>query len=1032
MLQLLMWLLAALRARRGMSKVQGLDWQTWRMPFTGGLNQKVSPRMLEPPALTIAKDLQFDTLGDLLTRLPYGAAETNILGGGTISNARRIVEHGDEKLLFTKDTLYSWNALQSKWMSRGTHLAVKVGETPRFIRTTEQIECDRAELDNVIVYSWTDNGATPTAYVAAVDKTTGAVIQSPTSIGSGTRRTRLIAVGFNKIHLYFVSSGLDLKAISIDTTSVASTITSGIAGPITICTVGGSGFNLMYDAAFNSTTGSVNIACRLNPTTSYRILNVPLDPTFVTGITKARTCVGAIAVSVAPDGKVQIIRDVGANSLEGDLLSTAHTDLFTAQAIGTYATSCNQIACAHRSVTDGGFYRCYVFWSSDEQDRPTAGSEVKYNWVNTNNTLSAQATFLKNHGVASRAFDHEGRVYVNCVFAGNSEALPAVTYGQRAALQNTYFLLRDDAFLVAKSVVNSAGGYRSSTSHLPGVALTEGSTGYSWCGTERRVIQLGGLASGYADRGPRDVTYTFDSNEARRCARLGSTLYIACGEGVMQYDGVQLTEVGYHLFPYFFEATYGNLSGSIDNGTYSYKVTPRWDNAVGEIDRGTTATTGQVTIVGAPPGNVTFGDTSPISVTHKTQSAIAIEFWRTLVNPPDDAPYYLVTSKDPTDTSGANCYVANTTTSSDLADWVDELADADLENNETSPENGSQLENLAPPPATIIIANGDRLFLAGIAGAPYTVRYSKSRAEGEVASFHEALSVNVPPEGGPITGLAFVNETLVAFCESAAWALPGEGFDNTGGGQNYGPARVIPGRVGAMSQESIASYEGGTIFKSSKGWYRINGSWALEYIGGNIKSYDSETSLAVTAIEGQHQVRILTASRMLVLDTLGGQWFEWTISDGVHACMWQGSHVYLTSTGTKVQQSTYTLATYGMDVEVSWVNLAGMQAFGRVRLLEIIGEFRSACSVRVRLARNNWEDGVDAYFDDRTWTATPAVVGGPLELDHGPSEQQVNQLKVRLTVTPNSAGESVRLSAINFELGFKRGIFRRLPAAQTQ
>lgn len=1000
--------------------VAGLSWNTWTMRFTAGLNQKADPRSLEPPELTILKDAQFDEIGGLQTRYPYAALGSNIYGGGTISNARRLVANGNELLLFTKDTLYSWSAQQSKWRSKGTHLAVKVEETPRFIRTTEQIECDRAELDDVIVYSWSENGH---VFWGAEDKNDRTVLVPPQDLGEASR-TRVVALDTKILLFYFSTLNTDLIVFAIDPANLSDTLGAGAT------VVSSTDFNGYYDVVKVPGADTAAFVARRTPTTSYEVGKVT-SALVVTTSTKARTCTGAIALSVAPDGKIQVVRDVGGNALKGDLLSSALVDVFTDQAIGTYASDANQIACAHRSVTDSGYYRCYVFWSSNEQDRPTAGTEVKYNWANTNNTLSAEATFLKNHAVASRAFDHDGRVYVNCVFAGLSEALPAVTYNQRAALQNTYFLLRDDEFLVAKSIVNTAGGYQSSASFLPGVALTEGSTGYSWCGTERRSIQLGGLASGYADRGPRDVTYTFDSNEARRCARLGSTLYIACGEGALQYDGVQLTEVSFHCFPYFFEATEGLLSGLIEDGTYSYKVTPRWDNGVGEIDRGTTATTGVITIGGGTPSNTTLGDLSPIHTTHKTSSAIAIEVWRTLANPTDDSPYFLVTSKDSSDTTGANCYVANDTSLGDLADFVDELADEDLQSNETNPENGGTLENLAPPPATIVLAGADRLLLAGIAGSPYTIRYSKLRGAGEVAAFHEALSVDVPPTGGPIQALAFLNETLIALCDTAIWALPGDGFDNLGGGTNYGPARLLSTDIGVTDHDSVVVTDKGVIFKSRKGWYMLNRGWALDYIGGGVSDYDSETVLAASVVESQHQIRFLTSSRLLVFDTLVSQWDEDTISSGLHACIWNGAHAYLTSTGPYTQGTSYTSVDYGIDLETAWIKLSDLQGYGAIDMLQLLGEFRSDCTIRVRLARDYWKDGDGVYFQDKTHTPS-STAGMPLELQHSPSIRQVKALKVRITVTPTAAGESVKLTGIAFKLGIQPGLNRNIPSASKQ
>ena len=57
--------------------------------------------------------------------------------------------------------------------------------------------------------------------------------------------------------------------------------------------------------------------------------------------------------------------------------------------------------------------------------------------------------------------------------------------------------------------------------------------------------------------------------------------------------------------------------------------------------------------------------------------------------------------------------------------------------------------------------------------------------------------------------------------------------------------------------------------------------------------------LAVDVVETQHQVRVLTPLRMLVWDYRVNQWGEWTITDGVHACMFGGRHVYLSAAGSR-------------------------------------------------------------------------------------------------------------------------------------
>lgn len=998
--------------------VRGLNFQTWTMRFLAGLNQKSSPRTLDPPELSIALDVQFDDVGDLRTRYPYVALSSDILGGGTISDARRLVRNGDELLLFTKDTLYSWSPQLSKWVSKGTHLACKLTEQSRFVNPADQIDCDRAELSNAVVYAWSEGTS---VYVAAMDKTTGAVTVTPTAIASSSR-PRLVALD-SKILLFTVIAGPDLVVRALDPTDIATGIASApttvLANPL---------FDTYYDATRQIGTDAALVAVRGTPTTSYSVAKVTAALSVSTS-TKARICDGPIAVSCTPDGaSMQVIRSDGTN-IKGDLITiSAFADVYTAQAVGTAPSNPIQIAAAHRSVADSGQYRCYVIWSNGQSESTVSTSfGTKYNWVDTGNTLGTQADFVDFTGVVSRAFDHNGRVFVWIGFAAASLTTEngvdtTQVFGQ---LQNTYFLYRDDGFLCAKSTPNVAGGYATSTARLPGVANV-GTNQYAWCGNERRILPLGGDLQGYSARAPRDITIEFDSNEARRCARLGETLYITGGE-ILQYDGAQLVECGFHVFPWQVDLI-DFAAGNLEAGVYAYQPTWRWDNARGERDRSASATAGEVTMAASRETSV-IGWCN-LNITHKTDSPPAAEWWRTAKNPTDDAPFHLVTNPDPTDTAGANCYLS-TDVSGTLSALLDSYADSTLTVKEAHPENGGQLKNLAPPASTLILATDTRLFLAGVAGDPHRVLYSKYRATNSVASFFGTLAADIPQDGGDITALALLNETPVVFRETAIYALDGQGFDNLGGGGNY-VARRVPGDFGAVNQESVAVTDRGIVFKSSKGWCLLTHGWQVQYIGGQVKDYDTETPLAVDVIEAQHHVRVLTSSRMLVFDTVIGQWYEWTVADGVHSCMWSGAHVYLTSTGAKQQATSYASgATYGIDVETAWIKPADLQGRFNTSWFLLLGEFRSSCSIRVRLARDYWKDGVDTYFQDKTHTPSLSV-GVPLQVRHSPSIKETEALKIRLTVTPSGSGEAVRLSGLTFEFGLEPGLYRNLAAAAKQ
>jgi hypothetical protein len=1004
-------------------------------PFAAGLLTRGDKRAKNPPALDICLNVEFDEIGGLRTRYPYAAIGSNIFGGGTISNARRMIANGDELLLFTNDTLYSWNPQISAWVRKGTHLAVKTSEQSTFVTTADQIDCDRAELAGTVVITWVQLvGATSVGVVAAFDKATGNVLMQPTQLAGSAARLRVTALT-TKILLSFYDGLNGLYCYALDPAAPA----TALGGSSTTLT--NTNYGQYYDIVKVAGADQAVFACRQSPTTSYLVGTVTAALVKATSV-KARTCDGPIAVSCSPTGtQVQIVRANGTN-IQGDLITLSTlADVFTAQAIGTVSsTPVNQIAAAHRSVQNGGQYRCYAFWSYAENGDTLVSFGTKYNWVDTNNSLGTQAVFIDHVGVASRAFDFNGSVFVWIAFAAASFTTEAggpatQVFGQ---VQNSYFLYRDDVFLTAKAANGVAGGYAASTGALPGVALT-GTNEYTWCGVERRKIPLGKKLEGYSARAPRQIAFTFDSNEARRCARLGQTLYIACAEGCLQYDGAGLYEVGFHTYPWELDLT-DWAAGNMDQGTYAYKLTWRWDNAKGERERSTTATSGLVTLT-ADNREVSIIPWCAGNITHKTLNPAAAELWRTPKNPVEDAPYYLVTDSDPTAITNPNRYMPNDPTAMALSVIFDSIADEDLLGLEQNPENGAFLEYLAPPPASIILASDTRLFLAGIAADPDRIWYSRQRNQNEVAAFHDELTVDVPAVGGAITGLAMLSGTLIVFREHAIYELPGDGFDNTSGGNNYGPARLLSSEVGADNQESIVQVPDGLLFKCSKGWYVLTRAGSVVDVGDAAYAYNSEAVLAAHVMQNQQQVRILTGNRMLVWDYKVNQWGEWSIASGLDAALWNDQHLYLTSTGPRAQQSTYSGVNYGYDVETTWIKTTNdMQGRAIVRMFQLLGEFRAASSIRIRCARNYESDGAGGwnYTTDKTWVVTPTVVGGPLKLAVAPNvKRPIAAFKVRLTALAADgvsapSGETTKLTGITLAVADEGGLYSGLPAAQKQ
>jgi hypothetical protein len=433
-------------------------------------------------------------------------------------------------------------------------------------------------------------------------------------------------------------------------------------------------------------------------------------------------------------------------------------------------------------------------------------------------------------------------------------------------------------------------------------------------------------------------------------------------------------------------------------------------------------------------------------LTAKTGSAgeISIEMWSQVAAAPVGAPYYLITSKDPAST-GDNKYIENDPTAFVSTTWNSDITDAEIVKLEIFPENGGlNLASLPPPSATVIHTTQDRLILGGIAGYPHRIVYSKLRSQGEIASFNDALYVDLPPDGGAITAIAYLNETMIVFKERAIYAMPGDGFDNAGGGANYGPARILVSDVGASSAETVALTPRGLIFHSNKGWYLLNKGWAANYIGGPVSDYDSDSFTAVHTMEDQHQVRCCSTSRTLCWDYLLNQWSEWSLSDLTHSVIWDGTHYYASTTDANSDASDDIMAqeanwdnnavAYGLDVETAWINTSGLQGFQRIYNLMVLGEYRSAATVRIRVAYD-YDDS--SWTDDKHWTIDPTTVGGSMQLLHAPSRQKCQSFKVRITArntVPDDfpTGEAFKLTGLQLTYGQKRGRFRNLPQARKQ
>lgn len=986
-----------------------MPFQTIDIPL-GGLNTKPDDYLIDPPGLAVLKDGQFDDVGGIQTRPQYQAILDS--ASNTIADIRKVAVYGDELVAFSKDKLWSYASGDGLWTERADYLAVKLDETPRFVTTGDQFDCDRAELGGVTMYCWSET--TPsgtTSYVAAIDTATGAVKKSPEALPVPSVRCRLTATS-GRVHLTYIE-GTQLRVRSYNPATLTYSTSSRTAAA-----------NATLDVIVDPSDATM-ILVAVGLATKYELLRYDETATLDGSTTRTVTVSGAVAIAALSASVVAIgynngtaikadIIDMDPLAVGGFLVQVA-VDI----AVGTASSAAvNQISLAH----DGAEFR--AFWSAGETTTST-GWPLETNTFSNAGTPGTESSLVLRCGLASRAFVHDSEVFVWAAFAAASEG---DLVGQ---LQNSYFLVRSDGLIVAKAVPTQAGGFSVSQGYLPNVQSL-GAGAWAWCGQYRRIIPLGEKQKGYEAKSLQDIVLQFDSDEARRVAQLGSTLYIAGGL-VAQYDGQNVVELGFHTFP--FALTIVPAAGTgLAEASYNWLQTWEWPNAVGEVDRSTTATIYTDGPFASPNLQANI-QAVQLNLTAKVNATAKI--WRTVGDAAVSAPFFLVTSKDPAST-GDNDYIENDPTAYFTSTFSDELADDALIKREPYPENGGlTLENLSPPAASIILATQDRLLLAGIPGNPHRLVYSKLRGQGEVAAFHDALYLDLPPDGGPITALGFLNETLIIFKETAIYAVPGDGFDNNGGGQNYGPARILNSDVGAESAEAVALTPKGLLFKSSKGWYLLNHGWSASYVGGPVCDFDDLAVQSISVMESQHQVRCAVWQKTLVWDYLVDQWSEWTVAN-VDALVWNGTHHYINGTdnGLIAQASTHTGAgdLPQLDIETGWIKLAGLQGYKLLRHLMFLARYNGLHRIRVRVAY----DYDDTWIDDKVHTPTTTTAGEVIQFRHSTKRRRIQAFKVRLTAVAVGSLDAPVTKAFDL-VGISANVkiiegkqYRRLPKTRKQ
>jgi hypothetical protein len=360
------------------------------------------------------------------------------------------------------------------------------------------------------------------------------------------------------------------------------------------------------------------------------------------------------------------------------------------------------------------------------------------------------------------------------------------------------------------------------------------------------------------------------------------------------------------------------------------------------------------------------------SATYGRQAEVSIVVYRTEGN--DSSVYYRVSSPDPSAT-GDNGYIANSF-SANYVDFIDDMADADIVDNERDMFSLAELLAAPVPGCELVYATADRLYLAGGGVPKGSVLPSKQHEPGEMVECASELEVR--PCTDSITALGSINETIVAFTRREAFLIGGAGFDNAGGGAPFGTGRVTSD-VGCTDPGSVVMIPGGLLFKSSKGIYGMSQSFDVSYHGAPVEAFNANTVKAACVVPDTNQVIFLCdTGRTLMFDYHYGQWGAFTQHLGVDAVVVGDDYAYLRTDGVVYVRAPGTYTDAGapviLKIRTGRFRADALQSQLLMKRFGILGEYKSPHSLKVRLYydRNEYASSertidVNGVIDAGTW-----------------------------------------------------------------
>lgn len=478
------------------------------------------------------------------------------------SSSNAISAYNNELLSINGSSVSTYSAENSSLINKGSKIAVDLTVNSVVRSTTSQLNPDSASMSNLIVYAYTDNSGG--ARYSVFDSTTQAAIVNNTLISSTASKVKVRTIG-TKFVIFFMDTATNnpLKYVSIDVSTP-----TVLSAPTTI----DSTTNDFYDAQTISTRlfiaygdGSSNLKIR------YLDSALALSSALTIAVASRQVCVfgdnsNNVWVQYATTTTVNyLIRDF---NLSGSAV-LAPTLLETTGAVTSTFGGVKNVTGIFTGSTGEFYYELSQTNPIPLTDKPIGpipyDAYIRKNTGSVSGTVGSPTDLLRSVGLVTKPFIFNSIIYVGVIHS--------------STLQPIIFIINSSGSVICKIAPDNAGALNT-IGLLTEISNT--STGvyqFPYVIKDSLASVNGGI---YSNTGISNAVLTF--NEPISTEVLGENIHLSGGI-LKMYDGNNVVEHGFNLFPENFNSLVLSHSGGLSPGVYSYQAVYEWNDNQGQIHR---------------------------------------------------------------------------------------------------------------------------------------------------------------------------------------------------------------------------------------------------------------------------------------------------------------------------------------------------------------------------------------------------------------------------------------------------------------